>query len=129
MLLISAVFVLSANALEISPKYLVGVWTLENKQNCGVKEFEHLTFKSDGTIHTNRFGNVETTGFWQMTGSFIMLHLVSSPAHFSEDLKDFEGHYDYVQVKVVTMNPKPDTFEAVGSIGNQVKKVALFRCK
>ncbi len=125
------VSVLTAGAAvaEITPKYLGGVWTLDTAKNCGLKEFEHITFRADGTMQGKRFGTVDSIGFWRHDGDFIQLHLLTSPAHFDERLKDFDGVFGYFPVKVMTFGHRPDRFGAVGTIGDEMKKVSLFRCK
>ncbi len=118
-----------AGAAEMSPKYLYGVWTLESKDNCGLSEFEHFTFRADGVFEGSRFGVVDSVGFWRQSGELLRAHLVTSPAHFDKNLKELQGYYDYFPVKMLTFNLTPDSFEAVGSIGDQMRRVTLFRCK
>jgi len=118
-----------ANAVEMSPKYLDGVWTLESKENCGLKEFEHITFRADGVLEGSRFGVVDSVGFWRQSGDLLRAHLVASPARFDEALKGFQGYFDYFPVMMMVFDLTPDSFEAVGTIGDQMRKVTLFRCK
>ncbi len=118
-----------ANALEISPQYLDGVWTLDSADNCGLKEFEHVTFRADGTVQGKRFDVVDSIGFWRNTGDQLVVHLLTSPAHFDERLKHYQGFFDYFPVRVLAFDIQPESFEAVGTIGDQMKKVTLFRCK
>lgn len=114
---------------EITPKYLSGVWTIANQKNCGLKEFEHMVFRANGTFESRRFGVTDSTGFWRNSGDILVLHLVTSPEHFDRTLKEFQGHFDYFRVKVLAFNQKANKFEAFGLIGDQVKKETLFRCK
>ena len=118
-----------ANAVELTPAYLDGVWTLESKENCGQKEFEHITFRANGTIEGSRFGVVDSVGFWRQSGELLRAHLVTSPAHFDETLKGFQGYFDYFPVMMLAFDLTQDSFEAVGTIGDQMRKVALFRCE
>ena len=117
------------NALEISPEYLDGVWTLESKDNCGLQEFEYITFRANSTLEGSRFGAVGSVGFWRQSGDLLQAHLVTSPAHFDDALRDFQGYFDYFPVKMLTFDLMVDSFEAVGMIGDQMRKVSLFRCK
>ncbi len=118
-----------AGAVEMSPKYLDSVWPLESMENCGLKEFEHITFRADGVIEGSRFGVVDSVGFWRQSGGLLRAHLVTSPAHFDENLKEFQGYFDYFPVMMMAFDLTPDSFEAVGTIGIQMRKVTLFRCK
>ena len=118
-----------ANALEISPQYLDGVWTLDSAKNCSLPEFEHITFRADGTVQGKRFGVVDSIGFWRNAGDLMQLHLLTSPAHFDDSLKHFQGYFDYFPVRVLASDLQPNSFEAVGTMGEQIKKVTLFRCK
>ncbi len=114
---------------EITPKYLDGVWTMASKKNCGLKEFEHMVFRANGTFESRRFGVTDSTGFWRNSDDVLVLHLVTSPEHFDKRLKDYKGYFDYFLVKVLVFNQKPDTFEAFGLIGDQIKRETLVRCK
>ncbi len=114
---------------EITPKYLDGVWTIMSKKNCGLKEFEHMVFRANGTFESRRFGVTDSTGFWRNSDDVLVLHLVTSPEYFDKETKDFKGYFDYFLVNVLVFNQEPDKFEVFGLIGNQIKKEALFRCK
>lgn len=70
-----------ANALEISPQYLDGVWTLDSADNCGLKEFEHIAFRADGTVQGKRFEVVDSIGFWRNTNDLIKQHGDEAPIH------------------------------------------------
>ena len=118
-----------ANAVELTPAYLDGVWTLESKENCGLKEFEHITFRTNGTMEGSRFGVVDSVGFWRQSGALLRAHLVTSPARFDRTLKEFQGYYGYFPVTMLAFDLTQDSFEAVGAIGDQMRKVALFRCE
>jgi len=54
--------------------------------------------------------------------------MVSSPAFFNDihkKLAGFEGVYDYFQ----GINTKNTGFEAVGVIGNEIKRAKAVKCK
>ena len=116
-----------ASAVEMSPKYLDGVWTLESKENCGLKEFEHITFRADGVLEGSRFGVVDSVGFWRQSGDLLRAHLVTSPAHFDENLKGFQGYFDYFPVMMMVFDLSPTWFGAVGTIADKMRKVTLSR--
>ena len=118
-----------ASSAEMSPKYLDGVWTIDSNENCGLEEFEHITFRANGTLEGSRFGVVDSVGFWRQSGEILRAHLVTSPAHFDENLKEFQGYFDYFPVAMLTFDIEADSFVAVGAIGTQIRKVTLFRCK
>ena len=96
--MVAIVLISGANALGISPQYLDGVWTLDSAKNCNLQEFEHITFRADGTVQGKRFGAVDSIGFWRTEGELMLLHLLTSPAHFDESLKHFQGFFDYFPV-------------------------------
>ena len=127
--ILASVFLASGAVAQVSAKYLDGVWAIASAKNCGLEEFEHLMFRANGTFESRRFGVTDSTGFWRNSDDVLVLHLVTSPEHFDERLKDFKGYFDYFFVKVLVFNQQPDKFEAFGLIGNQVKKEVLFRCK
>ena len=125
----ASVFLASGAVAQVTAKYLDGVWTIASAKNCGLKDFEHMVFRANGTFESRRFGVTDSTGFWRNSDDMLVLHLVTSPEHFDKQLKEFKGYFDYFLVKVMVFNQGPDKFEAVGLIGNQIKKEALFRCK
>ena len=58
--------------------------------------------------------------------------MVSSPALFNDiykKLAGFEGVYDYFQGKMVLFNTKNTGFEAVGVIGDEMKRATDVKCK
>lgn len=59
----ASVFTAGGAMAEITPKYLAGVWTIVNQKNCGLKEFEHMVFRANGTFESRRFGVTDSTGF------------------------------------------------------------------
>ena len=40
----------AAPAQDVSPGYIVGVWSLQGKDNCGVTGIEHITMLESGTF-------------------------------------------------------------------------------
>ena len=126
---VASIFLANGAVAQVSAKYLDGIWAISSGKNCGLKEFEHLRFRANGTFESSRFGVTDSTGFWRNSDDVLELHMVTSPEHFDERLKDFKGYFDYFHVKVLVFNQQPDKFEAFGLIGNQIKKEILFRCK
>ena len=126
---VASIFLANGAVAQVSAKYLDGIWAISSEKNCGLKEFEHLRFRANGTFESSRFGVTDSTGFWRNLDDVLELHMVTSPEHFDERLKDFKGYFDYFHVKVLVFNQQPDKFEAFGLIGNQIKKEILFRCK
>ena len=58
--------------------------------------------------------------------------MVSLPAFFNDihkKLVGFKGVYDYFQGKMVLFNTNKTGFEAVGVIGNEMKRATAVKCK
>ncbi len=127
--ILMSVFMASGAVAQVTAKYLDGVWAIASEKNCGLKESEHLTFRANGTFGSSRFGVPDSTGFWRSSEDVLILHLVTSPEHFDKRLKNFKGYFDYFMVKVLVFNQQPNSFEAFGLIGTQIKKETLFRCE
>ena len=118
----------SAGAAELSAAYLKGTWTIDDAKNCGLKEFEHLTFRENGTMDAVRFGAVNIVGFWRQNGDLIDVHVVTSPAYLDKALGHFQGRYDYFQATMLTFDLEVNSFHAVGRIGEHMQKAVLHRC-
>jgi len=127
-MLIAAV-AFGAEAIDLTPKYLDGTWTLRQVENCGLKEFEHIAFHRDGTIETSRHGLVDALGFWRLEDGLVRIHLLASPAHYSDAFKDLTDRFDSFLITVMPLAVDKDAFEAVGAIGEQMQREKLFRCE
>jgi hypothetical protein len=133
-LMLSICFAFGVNAAELTPQYLQGHWVVgPTEQKCDSTESEHLTFRKNGSFEGGRAGKVEASGIWAIDEEGMLeLHIVSSPAFFGdihEELKAFEDQYDYYYIKIVPFNIEKEKFEAVGVIGEMVKKGVFVRCK
>ena len=130
---LSICFAFGVNAAELTPQYLQGVWVVgPTEQTCDSTEFEHLTFRKNGSFEGGRTGKVEAAGIWSIDEDIVSLHIVSSPAFFEdihEELKAFEDQYHYFYVKIVPFNIEDGKFEAVGMLGEMIKKGVFIRCK
>jgi hypothetical protein len=133
LLMLSFCFAFGVNAAELTPQYLQGEWVVgTTEQNCDSTESEHVTFRKNGSFEGGRAGKVEASGIWTIVEGMLELHIVSSPAFFGdihEELKAFEDQYDYYYIKIVPFNIEEGRFEAVGVIGEIVKKGVFVRCK
>jgi hypothetical protein len=92
-------------------------------------------FRKSGAVESVRAEKLEAAGFWEVSGDIINVHFVASPAFFHDDqeafteLKAFEGEFYAFRIRVVPFNVELDKFEAVGLLGEQVKKAVFSRCK
>jgi hypothetical protein len=119
---------LEANAAELDANYLQGTWVVDQR-NCSDTNAEFLIFRESGAAESVRSGKLEAAGFWVVEGDTIDFHAVASPAFFDEKLAHFEGEYFAFRIRVVPFNVKPDSFETVGFLGEQIRTAALSRCK
>ena len=132
-LILSICFAFGVDAAELTPQYLQGKWVVgPTEQKCDSTEFEHLTFRKNGSFEGGRTGKVEAAGIWSIDEDIVSLHIVSSPAFFEdihEELKAFKDQYHYFYIKIVPFNIEDGKFEAVGVIGEMIKKGVFVRCK
>ena len=132
-LILSICFAFDVNAAELTPQYLQGEWVVgPTEQKCDSTEFEHLRFRKNGSFEGGRTGKVEAAGIWSIDEDIVSLHIVSSPAFFGdihEELKAFKDQHHYFNVKIVPFNIEEGKFEAVGVIGEMIKKGVFVRCK
>lgn len=123
-----------AHGAELSPKFLHGRWVIDEK-NCGSAESEYLVIRENGTFENTRNGKTEIVGFWQISGNLkgaVSLHMVTSPAFFHDimpALKQYQDNFAYFQTTIFTFNLGKDSFEALGILGAQLKRMAAVRCK
>jgi hypothetical protein len=133
LLMLSICFAFDVNAAELTPQYLQGEWVVgPTEQKCDSTESEHLTFRINSSFEGGRAGKVEAAGIWSIEEGMLELHIVSSPAFFGdihEELKAFEDQYGYYYIKIVPFNIEEGKFEAVGVIGEVIKKGVFVRCK
>lgn len=133
LLMLSICFAFGINAAELSTQYLQGEWVVDStEQKCDSTESEHVTFRKNGSFEGGRAGKLEASGIWSIDEDMVKLHLVSSPAFFGdihEKLNAFEDQYNYYNIKIVPFNIEEGKFEAVGVIGEVVKKGVFVRCK
>ena len=53
-------------AQEISRDYIVGLWSFQGMENCGVSGAEHIRFLEQGNFELGRMGQLDTVGFWEI---------------------------------------------------------------
>lgn len=119
---------LEAHAADLDANYLLGTWVLD-QSSCSDASAEFLIFRESGAAESVRGGKMEAAGFWVLNGDTIDFHAVASPAFFDEQLAHLEGEYFAFRIRVVPFNVKPNSFETVGVLGEQVRTAALNRCK
>lgn len=136
--IVAALLVISAapraNGADLSPKYLHGRWVIDEK-NCSSSEAEYIVFRENGTFENSRDGKAEIVGFWKISDNLkdaVSLHMVTSPAFFHDimpALKQHQDMFDYFQATIFAFTLGKDSFEALGMLGAQLKRMAAVRCK
>jgi hypothetical protein len=119
-----------ATAADLSADYLNGRWVID-EQNCSSPDSEYIEFNKNGTFAGTRTGKAEIVGFWGLKDGILDLHMVTSPAFFTDlhkDLAGFEGIYNYFQGRMVIFNTQDKSFEAFGVIGDEIKRTSAVRC-
>ena len=120
-----------AGAGELSQDYLAGRWVIDS-QSCNSMESEYIEFRKDGTYVSGRGGKSEIVGFWNLEDDILKLHMLTSPAFFDDihgALADFENKYQYLPARMVIFNAKKDSLEAIGLLGDVIKRAKAVRCK
>jgi hypothetical protein len=128
---LSVFFVPWVHAGDLTPEYLYGRWVIDDK-NCNSPNSEYLEFRKNRTFEIARTGKAEIVGFWGIKADTLELHMVTSPAFFDdlhEQLAGFEGEYDYFRGKMVLFNTNNSGFEAVGVVGNEMRRATAVKCK
>lgn len=117
-------------AADLSPEFLNGRWVVGD-QNCSSTNSEYIEFNTNGTFEGTRIGKAETVGFWSLKDGIIWLHMVTSPAFYGDinnELAGFEGIYSYFNAKMIIFNVKDKSFEAFGTIGDEIQRTSAVRC-
>jgi hypothetical protein len=130
-LLLSIFFVPLVTAGDLATEYLYGRWAID-VENCSSPDSEYMVFRKNGTFENTRTGKAEIVGFWELNKDTVELHMVTSPAFFDDlhkELKKFEGTYNYFYSRIVIFNTKDKSFEAVGVIWNEMKKMNAVKCQ
>jgi hypothetical protein len=120
-----------ANGGDLSEEYVQGRWAI-NAQDCSSSNSEYIEIYRNGTYLSTRSGKAEVVGFWQLHGDILELHLLTSPAFYQDlyqSLAEFKGQFEYFQGKMAVFNNRKDGFEAIGVIGDQMKRATAVRCK
>ena len=114
----------------MNAQYLIGRWVL-NAQDCSAPDAETIEFRKNGTFESTRAGKAEAVGFWGINADIVELHMVTSPAYFDNiepTLGAFKDLYQYFQARMAVFNIQKDSFEAVGVLGNQLKRTRAVKC-
>ncbi len=113
---------------EIPDGYLAGTWAVGGAEACGAATTEHITFDANGTFTTIQDNHPTATGFWQLDDDNLDLHMVSSPAFFSDQLQPFTGQYTYYYAQALLFDVEDQTFRMVAYMAGQLRGANLARC-
>jgi hypothetical protein len=125
---------LPAWSAELNDKYLLGKWAID-AIDCSASNSEFVIFRDSGAVENVRGGKLEAAGFWKLEDDIMKIDVVASPAFFHDaredavDLKAFEGEYLAFRIRVVPFDVKPDRFDVVGILGEEVIRDVFHRCK
>jgi hypothetical protein len=120
-----------AAVAALDPGYLTGSWEINAKGRCGAKTAENLVVHRDGSFEYSRRGKVDAVGFWRIEGDVLVLDMMTSPASFQDihaELKTFVP-YQLYSMRAMPIDMHKDQFSAVASIGEQMQRFSLQRCK
>ena len=123
---------LSVSAAEHSSDFFHGNWAINTDGKCGLSDAEHMFFNANGTFENRRGESAEGVGFWRLEGDLLTFEILTSPGFFHDlhkELKALKGLFGHYTMRALTFNKKADYFEAVATLGDQMKKVTAVRCK
>ena len=124
-------FALNATAAKVSPEYLIGLWSLEGKEQCDSDSLDYVEFFADGTFKTGNLAKVESVGYWRLykEDDDLDLHMLTSLGFFGTDYAEFKGSFSYLDLKALPLNVRKDEFDGVASFGDDLEKFTATRCK
>jgi len=111
----------------LTPEGIVGTWVLSNG-SCADAKAEFVTFRGNGAVESSNGGMLQAAGFWRLADGLIKLNVVASPAFFEEELKEMEGQFHAFEINLTPFNFKDTTFEAIGVLGQEVRRATFTRC-
>ncbi len=111
----------------MSAKYFVGTWVVAGKK-CDDAKGEFVTFRQNGAVESVESGKLDAAGFWSIGDGMVTLELITSPAFFHDDPKLAGAPFFAVQSRIVPVNVKDDGFEAIGILGEHVRRAPFKRC-
>ena len=118
-------------AIDLNTEYLIGRWVLD-AQDCKSQNAETIEFRQNGTFEGLRLGEVESVGFWRIDQELVVLHIVTSPAYFSDidpRLAAYKDLYNYFQARMILFNIEKDSFDAFGLMGSELKQTQAVKCR
>jgi hypothetical protein len=71
---------------------------------------------------------LQAAGFWRLADGLVKINVVASPAFFDERLKATEGQFQAFEITLAPFNIEDSTFEAVGILGQEVRRTRFTRC-
>lgn len=119
---------MAAWAEELTGSYLVGVWSFQGKDNCGVTGAEHVQFKLNRTFEHGRHGRVDSVGFWHVDENRIDMHAVTSPHRLDDTLLGYKGQYGYAHLPLFAFNIESDSFDAAAEHEAEIRMRTAYRC-
>jgi hypothetical protein len=111
----------------LTPESIVGTWVLSNG-SCTDDKAEFVTFRGNGAVESSNRGVLQTAGFWRLAEGPVKLNVIASPAFVEEKLKDLEGQYHAFEINLTPFNIKDSSFEAIGVLGQEVRRTTFTRC-
>lgn len=118
----------SAKAGNLTADNLIGTWVLDGGA-CTGPHAEMITFRKQASVEAMHAGRLEAVGFWQLDDDTIKLNVLAPPALFGEDLEATEGMYFPFEIIVAAFDIKDDAFEAIGVLGEQIRRATFARCE
>ena len=111
----------------LTPESIVGAWVLNNG-SCADANAEFVTFRGNGAVESSNGGMLQAAGFWRLADGLVKLNVIASPAFFEEKLKEMEGQFHAFEINLAPFNVKDSTFEAIGILGQEVRRATFTRC-
>lgn len=126
-LLVFAAFEARAADAVLTAKHLVGTW-VAHADTCSDDKAEFITFRQNGAVESSDKGALQAVGFWRIADDMVTLNVLASPAFFDETRKEADGGFYAFEISMAPFEVTQSTFEAIGVLGEQVRRAKFTRC-
>ena len=85
-----------AEQAPIAVDYLIGIWSLDGKDQCeSASDGRLMKFDPDGTFKSVRAGHIDLLGFYMLAENSIELHMLVAPDSGYSNVTGFVSRFSY----------------------------------
>ena len=113
---------------EFNEGYVKGKWAVDGVA-CDGANGEILMFRPTGAFEAVDKGSLDAAGFWRVKEGIAELDVITAPSLIFDEANPENDEFFLGKIRVVPFNMTDDAFEAVGVLGEQIRRATFKRCK